>query len=122
MGMELIERIRAVLDEDEQVAREAARQDGESWQTSDMGDWLTSGEHGHVMIGEEYGPGRRAIDHIARHDPARVLRQIAAHRKLLDFYQEADQWYNANRTAPAGEITGLVRAIEFLAEALGITP
>jgi len=135
--MELIERIRAVLDEDARLARAAAvalakheylPQEGKADVTS---DWTAMRSVSRWMVAVADPDWDRCVAdriwtevaaHMARHDPARVLRQIAAHRKLLDFYQEADQWYNANRTAPAGEITGLVRAIEFLAEALGITP
>jgi len=109
MGMELIERIRAVLDEDEWIAIAAARRDD-----GREGSW--------TPVGLRTAFDARVDDHIARHDPARVLRQVAAHRKLLDVYQEADEWYNAHKIAAAGEITGLFTAIKLLAEALGITP
>lgn len=53
-------------------------------------------------------------------DPTSVLRMVAAHRKILDAFEEAVTWYDANRSAPAGEVTGLRTALEALAEGYGI--
>jgi hypothetical protein len=57
--------------------------------------------------------------HIARHDPAFVLADIAAKRKLLDLYEaaaeESDDYEHGQHAA------SLLSAIETLAEAYGIT-
>lgn len=53
---------------------------------------------------------------IARHDPARVLRDVAAKRRLLEEYREAQAYYTANRSAPAGEVQGLWTAVQLLAQ------
>lgn len=52
---------------------------------------------------------------IARHDPARVLREVEAKRRLLKEYREAQAYYTANRSAPAGEVQGLWTAVQLLA-------
>lgn len=56
-----------------------------------------------------------AAGHIALHDPARVLRQVSAHRAILDAYVEAIDFYNRHRSAPAGEVTGLRTAVLLIA-------
>ena len=83
------------LDEDERIARVATpgpwewkREHGEVWQATDEG-WLDySGEY---IAGPEdratlFGPGMTPhadAVHIARHDPARVLREIDAKRQII---------------------------------------
>lgn len=77
---DLIEFLRARLDEDEQVARKAtARQrDGEHW---------LYGHEGGVRTKGGLGVSRRAVpvhgEHIARHDPARILSEVDAKRQIL---------------------------------------
>lgn len=56
-----------------------------------------------------------AAGHIARWDPARVLAEVEAKRRILDRYEEAVTWYSENRSAPAGEVHGLWTAIKLLA-------
>jgi hypothetical protein len=68
-GVDLVQWLTAQLDEDERVAR-ACSGDGK-WAERD------------IAI---YGPhlGVEVLAHMARHDPARVLREIDAKRKMLD--------------------------------------
>lgn len=66
---------------------------------------------GHIASVEN--PGAQA--HIARHHPARALREIEAKRKLVHECQEAHQYYTQHPMAPAGEITGLHTAIKLAA-------
>lgn len=69
--MDLVQWLTAQLDEDERVARVCSG-DGK-WDERD------------IAI---YGPhlGTEVLAHMARHDPARVLREIDAKRQLLDAY------------------------------------
>lgn len=136
MGItELAELLRAGLDEDERIAREACGSTvvGEpgNWRQAPGGDeWVAeANEYGDeellvalrpglprpsdVMSGywgavvskqaDEREPGVRgpmdAFRHAARHDPARVLADVAARRQLLDqalaweHYEVEDAWY-----------------------------
>lgn len=68
---ELIARIRAEIDEDERIAREASTP-----------PW-----------GEIQPLSEQDNDHVERHDPARVLRQATAHRKVLELHSAYDEAY-----------------------------
>ena len=74
----LIDFIEARLAEDESAAQAAG---GDTWQI-DSGSWLVSNSHGPVVY-DEGKPSEEQADHIARHDPARVLREVAAKRAIL---------------------------------------
>lgn len=59
-------------------------------------------------------------EHIARHDPARALREVAAKRAIIKAYSEADDRanaYNFHETLLNGESNGLELAVELLASA-----
>jgi hypothetical protein len=81
--MNLIEFLRARLDEDAEVARGAS-----------PGPWSPDAEHYEVVAvdGETVADGfalsnrqlRATVDHIARHDPVRVLAEVDAKRRILD--------------------------------------
>lgn len=77
--MNIAEFLAACLDEDETIAR-ATRQASPSWQNFDVDgelrDSVNAGTVARVPADED-----RA--HIARHDPARVLADIAAKRRIL---------------------------------------
>ncbi|MGW9399379.1 DUF6221 family protein [Streptomyces sp. NPDC055642] len=80
--------LRAQLDEDERIARAAS-----------PGPWRANAEHDEVLAVDEItvaegfalsgGQLRATVDHIAEHDPARVLREIDAKRKRLAALVEA---------------------------------
>jgi hypothetical protein len=70
MSGDLIAFLRARLDEDEAAAKAVL-------------DLNWTGGEGHI------GLSTSASLHIARHTPARVLREVAADRKLLAAYDEA---------------------------------
>jgi hypothetical protein len=115
---DLIERIKAQLDADEFLAQEAARAVADrtyapasldekakltvSWQAK---TWLF---HKIVFVND---PGwdpkvtdtvwAQVADHIARHDPARTLAMVAAHRKILDVHGEL-------KSATPGTVSGCV--------------
>lgn len=115
---DLIARIRAAIDEDERIAKAAV-----NWSYGAQ-EWADAGEPDWV--------------HIARHDPARVLRQVAAHRKILDIVEQTRaietnaserirsgthtptylrDWNDAQR-----ELAVLQPILEILAETYGIEP
>lgn len=90
---DLVQWLRAQLDEDEHAARAAG---GEAWQwehgygdmcndrTCPYGELATD----EAVIMQVHGfdvrqDDRQVADHIARHDPARVLREIDAKRRVI---------------------------------------
>ena len=44
-----------------------------------------------------------------------LVADIAAKRAILDVYEEATAWYEAHKSAPAGELEGLYTALKLLA-------
>lgn len=78
--------VTARLDEDEAAANAGSRRVGMPWHAEPQ-----PGTPGSLVI-DELGlvgstGGRYAADHIARHDPARVLRDIAAKRAIVAEYE-----------------------------------
>jgi hypothetical protein len=77
----------ARLDEDEAIARLAAREGG-TWEQEDPvrfpGTIMSLG--GHVTY-DEGAPDENQGPHIARHDPARVLREVAAKRAHIRMWE-----------------------------------
>jgi hypothetical protein len=112
---ELIAKIRAALDEDERAATEALL-----LAVDNRGEWTyaerrVTGGPGLLIVG--HIPANRGR-HIARHDPARVLRQVAAMRKILDIHGlETDPCGGAGLSSEWPCSTVLA-----LAEAYGIEP
>jgi hypothetical protein len=85
---DLIAWLRTQLDEDERVAREAAR-DGGTWRGSDSGIYYDydSGD-GPFAVGSYEYLDDRYWQHITRWDPARVLAEVEAKRRILDWLIE----------------------------------
>ena len=114
---ELVEWLRAQLDEDERIARAAAVEVGNPYENGVLVDPLDRWGEGLVADGQEWTPSRRLVtrklqrdgqsrltvaecggsdgrpvaNHIAAHDPARVLREIDAKRRLLALLPELEQ-------------------------------
>ncbi|MFF1483112.1 DUF6221 family protein [Streptomyces sp. NPDC058319] len=104
---EFVRWLRAQFDADEQIARAAARQRG-------GGEWDADAdpEHRIAVVGRyrpaepDYPDRPVVLDpdanetavHIACHDPARVLREIDAKRRILDLYATAVEERSALRT------------------------
>jgi hypothetical protein len=89
----LVEFLRARLDEDEQVARAAFSKmypRSAEWSASGMqvrtNDPLGGAERPGTLVVQHSWPNE--IEHIARHDPARVLAEVAAKRQIIDAYLE----------------------------------
>lgn len=94
MSDELVAFLRARLDEDERIARAAADYDDGAahdvegppgtWSCLDEAQWFGPSYRGGVIaprIGQANSPDLGA--HIAEHDPARVLREIEAKRRMV---------------------------------------
>jgi len=118
----LVAFVRARLDEDEAAAMAAT---GTAWAWEATGDKDSSWAVGHVEgedgrpLSGEIGHGQGVVidgvcesingnladaAHIARHNPARVLREVEAKRRHLENYRRA-AW--ATQTAPADEHNSL---------------
>jgi hypothetical protein len=98
---DLIAFIQARLDEDEQVARRVEA----AWRCiAGTGEIVASdGTHAEVCAEAHWeGVG----EHIARHDPARVLREVEAKRKLLAYLVSLEDkatdnnWWNLDTCEP----------------------
>lgn len=82
----LITFLRARLDEDERWARAAAADVGATWNPSggypETGPLLVTSakDHERVIVDETAD----VVMHIARHDPARVLADVAAKRQIIE--------------------------------------
>lgn len=153
---ELIDKLRAALDEDERVAREVgdATWNVEPWEGDAPagyrdGAWVRNTETqtaiaAFTKVYPETAIRLCAATHIARHDPARVLRQVAAMRKILEdalaqrhMVIDGDCWYTcpaateerdggstcdetAGSTCGCGRDARLQRTVAALAEGCGI--
>jgi hypothetical protein len=89
-GEELVTFVTARLDEDEATASAGARRVGMPWRAEPQPGTpggLVTDELG--LVGST--GGRYAAEHIARHDPARVLREVEAKRARLALYLDAKE-------------------------------
>ena len=77
--------LRAQLDDDERLAKTAGGEHPH-WTTTDEGDVTQVGTGGSGYLAN--GPWGSSLfevgEHIARHDPARVLAEVDAKRRILD--------------------------------------
>lgn len=79
MTVSITEFITARLEEDEAAATEAG---GDEW-TSDVHVWMVVDSTGDPVAYDEGRPTEEQAAHIARYDPARVLREVEAKRHIL---------------------------------------
>lgn len=97
MSVTLTEFLTLRLDEDEAVARSAVLTDGR-WRAWIEGEGANFGGDDVILTdGEDLyvsGCGPKTLRHIARHDPARVLADVAAVREVLGLHSvpEPDQF------------------------------
>jgi uncharacterized protein DUF6221 len=96
--MDITEFVKARLDMDEWIAQGAARTDD-----GRRGHWLPV----HFGAG---GFDACVDDHVARHDPARVLREVAAKRAVLAAYDEAVNGVEAD-LGVANALEGIIRHV-----------
>lgn len=83
--------LNARLDEDERAARAAS-----------PGPWSANAEHDEVHgddgipVADGFALSNRqlraTVDHIVRHDPVRVLRDVEAKRRMLDWLHRTRDW------------------------------
>lgn len=108
-GMTLVEFLTARLDEDQQFANRAGgqrwREIDEDGRTPDVVD----GDRSSVIDieGTGYLP-RSSAAHIARHDPARVLAEVAAKRRIVAEYEAHVRAVGEGLSVPLGRV---VRAL-----------
>ncbi|MEU0991947.1 DUF6221 family protein [Streptomyces sp. NPDC005953] len=120
---DLVSFLRARLDEDEQAALAASWDDDGSrrWQAHHReqydGRWVLNDDmdEGVTEVQAQAADDGAVARHIARHDPALVLRDVEAKRKLLDEYTEARDHEGANYEWIGGWANGLGQAVTLLA-------
>lgn len=90
--MTIVEFLEARLDEDEEIARDAAGWDS-SGSVRDEGLWRRDGVNSvidssrrMVVFGDGSAPGDSKATHIAHYDPARALSEVVAIRSLVELY------------------------------------
>lgn len=109
---ELILFLRARLDEDEQIAQDADEQS--AWRAgTDVGDEynvaVVTTQTGQPVArcGVEYlenGEGR--AEHIARHDPVRVLAEVEAKRRIIELHELVFVGHTNHRGEPVSDPYG----------------
>jgi hypothetical protein len=92
------------LDDDEEVARDAAHLTPGHWTTEEnypvsVADELPAEADvfERAVAFDEGSPSEQQAAHIARHDPARVLAQVAIDREMLNEYDSLTRAYAAHR-------------------------
>ncbi|MFD7996860.1 DUF6221 family protein [Streptomyces mexicanus] len=81
---DLVQWLRAQLDEDERVARLALDQTGDNWRA-----YYKQIIAANPRFGEDPADANTSevADHIARHDPTRVLAEVEAKRQVIEQYE-----------------------------------
>ncbi|MEV8417819.1 DUF6221 family protein [Streptomyces niveus] len=78
---DLVAFLRARLDEDEQAARGCS---SEAWWEHPK-NWVSAPQLNRIALVMHDGDR----GHVVRHDPARILREVDAKRRIIDFYANA---------------------------------
>lgn len=97
--MTIVDFLNARLDEEQAAARAAA-----------PGPWRADGGSAKVFDGAgtpvaEAGDSPATADHIARHDPERVLREVALRRRIV---REVEEYTRFSRDRLAGDMAAQV--------------
>ncbi|NUO42393.1 MAG: hypothetical protein HOV82_10175 [Streptomyces sp.] len=105
---ELVEWLRAQLDEDERTARAAG---SDVWRRQDHpSDTVAVYDlKGEPVVYDEGWPTEAQQAHIAAHDPARVLREIDAKRDLLRFAEGVHDHHATFTTGVASRLEATLR-------------
>jgi hypothetical protein len=90
MTADLIAFLRVRLDEDEQAAQAAG---GDQWtpQGHPSDTVAIYDSHREPVVYDEGAPSEAQMRHISRHDPARVLAEVDAKRRLLAAFEQVSQ-------------------------------
>ena len=91
----LAEFLEARLAEDWEAATASITTVGDTWEASGSvveieGDTKGRSVFEWTVCFDEGAPSEAQADHIARHDPARVLREVAAKRRIMEFAEKVD--------------------------------
>lgn len=119
---DLVTFLRAALDDDEQIARAALPG---PWHVNDeaLVETIYSADDVAVVAGGRWGGEAPVFDsdadavHIVRHDPARVLREVAAKRAIADSYDEDEDrvtfghWTSCSDSCPGNVIYEVVKLL-----------
>ncbi|MGC0365029.1 hypothetical protein ABH922_003013 [Rhodococcus sp. 27YEA15] len=108
--MGIVEFLEARIAEDEAVARDAAKHHGQD------GWHVNAVPHEGLIVWDSTdvpGHSTPTTVHLARHDPARILREVAAKRAILAQAREAEEYYAHMRGngLPAAKAGGHVDAL-----------
>lgn len=97
---DLVEFLRARLDEDEQVARAAARVTGDAnWTSGELGDCIYAGDSGsYVVVGPYDYLADELKAYFVMNDPKRVLAEVEAKRQIIKMWEDPA----SVRTLPEG--------------------
>lgn len=124
---DLVQWLRAQLDEDERIARTACEYASPEWrldeETSETVLWWPpephvaeqERKHGLPVVSDQWrgmtidAGGARLAPHIARHDPARVLREIDAKREVLRLAERAHDYHETFLNGFAAAMEGALR-------------
>lgn len=87
---DIVQFLRARLDEDERLALATGPDEyARRWAVRDsMWSCTVIDGNGDIVVYDEGAPTREEAEHIARQDPARTLRRVAAHRAILAEYED----------------------------------
>lgn len=90
MSMELVEFLKARLDEDEEAAQAAMEGSEGRWEQDDPERYpgRIFDDHGEPVSYDEGHPTAAQAAHIVRHDPARVLCDVEAKRQMIRVFTE----------------------------------
>jgi hypothetical protein len=83
MSDDLVTWLRAQLDEDERVARDCPSPD---WELGIVYGSVIARTGGRIAL---EAPSQSIADHIAQHDPARVLIEVEAKRRIVDLHSRS---------------------------------
>ncbi|SES03075.1 DUF6221 family protein [Streptomyces qinglanensis] len=141
MTGDLVAFLRARLDEDERLARAAAEPEKwvelnreprprwyvQLWADPDRVAVIADPESSAFPVvvsieGMDEGDAQNRIDHIARHDPARVLADIEAKRRVVRYYEDAARTLAAAEpgTPPHDLMTGAMNSLRAALQALAL--
>lgn len=101
MTADLVAFLRARLDDDERIA---AAVDSTPWLQGEHGspEW----DHHLVYVDDDvrifHDLTEEEAAHVARHDPARVLAEVAAKRAILDRYERHEWWSSGSNEYVGG--------------------
>lgn len=88
---DIAEFLRARWDEDEVTAKAASAPSPWKAATHESDSWIVTDAAGEPLIYDEGTPSLAEAAHIARHDPARVLREVEAKRAILRDHGASDR-------------------------------